>query len=85
MKKTLILLPPCLFFMTLFANAGKSGYIINGKTTITHQDGEQTEQKPKREPSSFNQAQNPIFFEEDDLARCYWKADQSDLFCIKKK
>jgi hypothetical protein len=88
MKKPLLLTLGCLFFVALQARAGQSGYILNGKLIITHKDGEPVDTKietSKRGPASLPKVQGNVFFDEDDLARCYWRANHPDLFCIKKK
>lgn len=83
----------CLFFITSAALAGQSGYILNGKVVITHKDGqalpveaapEATVQKGKRGPASASKVSGILFFDEDDLARCYWLTNQANLHCIKK-
>lgn len=69
------------------AQAGQSGYLLNGKTVITHKDGEPLptpDEDPKRKPASVQKVQGKIFFDEDELARCYWQSNSSALFCVKK-
>ncbi|MEY4617520.1 MAG: hypothetical protein RJB66_2480 [Pseudomonadota bacterium] len=89
MIKTLNLTLGCLLFISQATFAGQSGYILNGKTVITHKDGEAHEESAaennKRTPASANRVKGTLFFDEDDLARCYWLANQASLQCIKKK
>lgn len=82
-----------LIFLSFGAWAGQSGYVLHGKTTVTHTEGTETQPRPQdsslqkknqRNPASIAKIPGSLFFEEDDLARCYWKADSGNIFCIKK-
>lgn len=81
------LLSACLIFVSWGAIAGQSGYILNGKVVITHKDGEpvvEKDQKQVRGPASAIQVKGTLYFDEDDLARCYWLNNLSSMYCIKK-
>ena len=94
MKKRNFFAMICLFFVTPFALAGQSGYLLNGKVVITHKDGlalasdpdpaTKTEPRGQRSPAAAIKVQGVLFFDEDDLARCYWLANQASLQCVKK-
>lgn len=88
MKKHLLFSLFCLFFAAASSQAGQSGYISNGKAVVTHKEGVPVEQitseKGQRKPASVNRVPGALFFEEDDLARCYWLANQSNIQCIRK-
>jgi hypothetical protein len=87
MKGIVFLLLTCLIFTPDGAIAGQSGYILNGKVVITHKDGvpvEATENKLKRDPASATNIKGTLYFDEDDLARCYWLPNQSSIYCVKK-
>jgi hypothetical protein len=86
----LFLIFACLVLNNLIALAGQSGYIFNGKVVITHKDGEpinkrvEEEQISKRGPAAIAKLPGLLYFDEDDLARCYWLTNQTSLYCIKK-
>ncbi len=87
MRGIIFLLHACLLFVPYGATAGQSGYILNGKVVITHKDGEPVEtkeEKPKRGPASATNIKGTLFFDEDDLARCYWLPNQTTIYCVKK-
>lgn len=83
------------FILLMSSNAfsGQSGYILNGKTIITHIDGKEVTQpqevaesaketSSKRSPAA--KVPGLLHFDEDTVARCYWLSNQSSLQCIKK-
>jgi hypothetical protein len=87
MRRLILTLIFGLCSISLNAPAGQSGYILNGKTIITHKDGEALTPKvetPKRQPAAAVKMQGVLAFEEDDLARCYWRVQEAGIYCIRK-
>ena len=78
--KKFILLLLATFSYSLFA--GESGYMLNGKKHIVFKDGKKvgnwlsdTKESQKRNISSNSKvkpSRSTLYFEEDDLARCYY-------------